>query len=184
MNTLAEIEAAADVLPPEQKQELILFLATRLRADAVRTAQSDVAELFNREWDELFEDGLESEFARKLKCVIEREGESAIDSLASVVSAPDVNEGLAAEALRVIGRMNDPLTHDKRLSLLEGALFGPAARVRDAASVGLASLDDPRAIPCVIRAINDESSSELREDMKQVLQQLEQTDSCLSSSVK
>ena len=32
MSTLAEIEAAADSLPPEQKQELFLFLATRLRA--------------------------------------------------------------------------------------------------------------------------------------------------------
>ncbi len=32
MSTLAEIEAAADALPPEQKQELILFLAARLRA--------------------------------------------------------------------------------------------------------------------------------------------------------
>jgi hypothetical protein len=32
MSTLTEIEAAADQLPPEEKQELILFLATRLRA--------------------------------------------------------------------------------------------------------------------------------------------------------
>jgi hypothetical protein len=32
MSTLAEIEAAADTLPSEQKQELLLFLATRLRA--------------------------------------------------------------------------------------------------------------------------------------------------------
>ena len=31
MSTLAEIEVAADALPPEEKQELILFLATRLR---------------------------------------------------------------------------------------------------------------------------------------------------------
>ena len=31
MSTLAEIEAAADSLPAEQKQELILFLAARLR---------------------------------------------------------------------------------------------------------------------------------------------------------
>jgi hypothetical protein len=34
MSTLAEIEAAADALPPEQKKELILFLAARLRAGA------------------------------------------------------------------------------------------------------------------------------------------------------
>ncbi len=31
MNTLVEIETAADSLPPEQKQELFLFLAARLR---------------------------------------------------------------------------------------------------------------------------------------------------------
>jgi hypothetical protein len=32
MSNLAEIEASADALPLEQKQELMLFLATRLRA--------------------------------------------------------------------------------------------------------------------------------------------------------
>jgi len=32
MSTLAVIEAAADQLSPEEKQELILFLAARLRA--------------------------------------------------------------------------------------------------------------------------------------------------------
>jgi hypothetical protein len=34
MITLAEIEAAADALPPEEIHELILFLAARLRAGA------------------------------------------------------------------------------------------------------------------------------------------------------
>jgi len=33
MSTLAEIETAADVLSPQQKQELLLFLVTRLRAE-------------------------------------------------------------------------------------------------------------------------------------------------------
>ena len=33
MGTLAEIEAAVDALTQEQKEELFLFLATRLRAD-------------------------------------------------------------------------------------------------------------------------------------------------------
>ena len=36
MSTLAEIEAAADALTPEQKQELLLFLAARLRAHGAR----------------------------------------------------------------------------------------------------------------------------------------------------
>ena len=34
MSTLLEIESAAEALPQEQKEELFLFLATRLRADA------------------------------------------------------------------------------------------------------------------------------------------------------
>ena len=36
MSNLAEIEAAADALPPEQKQELMIFLAARLRAQGPR----------------------------------------------------------------------------------------------------------------------------------------------------
>lgn len=33
MTTLSEIEAAADALPAEQKRQLLLFLAGRLRAE-------------------------------------------------------------------------------------------------------------------------------------------------------
>jgi hypothetical protein len=36
MTTLTEIEAAADALPQEQKQELFLFLAARLRAGSTQ----------------------------------------------------------------------------------------------------------------------------------------------------
>ena len=36
MSKLDEIEAAADALPPEQKQELMLFLGARLRAQGAR----------------------------------------------------------------------------------------------------------------------------------------------------
>ncbi len=36
MSTLAEIEEAADALPPEEKQELMFFLATRLRAQGAQ----------------------------------------------------------------------------------------------------------------------------------------------------
>jgi hypothetical protein len=38
MSTLAEIEDAAEALSPEQKQELFLFLAARLRGNAGQVA--------------------------------------------------------------------------------------------------------------------------------------------------
>ena len=36
MSTLTEIETAADALPAEEKQQLLLFLAARLRAPGAR----------------------------------------------------------------------------------------------------------------------------------------------------
>lgn len=36
MTTLAEIQAATEALAPEEKQELILFLAARLRRSGVK----------------------------------------------------------------------------------------------------------------------------------------------------
>lgn len=35
MSTLTEIEAAADALSPEQKQELLLYLVKRLRTEGI-----------------------------------------------------------------------------------------------------------------------------------------------------
>ena len=46
MSTLAEIEAAADALPDEDKQQLLLFLAARLRA---QLGQLPVPRTFSRE---------------------------------------------------------------------------------------------------------------------------------------
>ena len=42
MSTLAEIEAAADALSPQQKQELMLFLAARLRANGAKMPEPRV----------------------------------------------------------------------------------------------------------------------------------------------
>ena len=47
MSTLAEIEAAADDLTPDEKQQLFLFLAMRLRAPA--EANPQVPREFSRE---------------------------------------------------------------------------------------------------------------------------------------
>lgn len=43
MSTLAEIEAAAEALPPEQKQELMVFLAARLRGQGARMPEPALA---------------------------------------------------------------------------------------------------------------------------------------------
>lgn len=142
------------------------------------SVKDELAELFNREMDEVFEDGVESEFTRGVRSIIVKGGESAVDALTSIVFYRSVNEGLAAESLELLGRMNERITHGRRLWLLESALFSNSARIRDAASLGLASLDDPHAIPYIRKAIEEEHCNELREDLEQVLEQLEETLAC------
>jgi hypothetical protein len=44
MSTLAEIEAAADALPLEQKKELLEFLASRVTGESGAKRPSDLAE--------------------------------------------------------------------------------------------------------------------------------------------
>lgn len=51
MSTLAEIEQAADALPPEQQQELLLFLATRLHGkDGVLPPPRDIPREQIKQW--------------------------------------------------------------------------------------------------------------------------------------
>lgn len=44
MSTLAEIEAAADALPPEQKQKLLEFLEARVNGTSTTHAPTDLRE--------------------------------------------------------------------------------------------------------------------------------------------
>jgi hypothetical protein len=50
MSTLAEIETAADALPAEQKQELLLFLAVRLREGRTLPQPRDFTKEEMDEW--------------------------------------------------------------------------------------------------------------------------------------
>jgi hypothetical protein len=55
MKTLAEIEAAADALPREQKSELLLFLVARLRGSRHLPAPRKLSKEQIREWIEVDE---------------------------------------------------------------------------------------------------------------------------------
>jgi HEAT repeat protein len=132
-----------------------------------------MATLFAAAKDEYFEDGMESEFSRRLIRLLGEYGEKAVIELAFLILHDQVNAEIASEALRWLGHMEDTRSYQKRLWLLERSLFTPSARIRDGAALGLASLDDPHAVRYLRRAIDQESYPELRSDMEQVLAQLE-----------
>jgi len=133
--------------------------------------------LFARAKDEDFEDGVESVFASDLKHIIKKYS-TAMDALANLIVSERVDAEVASEALRSLARIEDPESYDFRLWLLERSLLSSSARVRDAAALGIASFNDPHAIPQLRAVISAEKCVELREDMEQVLEQLENTTRC------
>jgi HEAT repeat protein len=129
--------------------------------------------LFEAAKDKYFEDGLESAFSNNLVALVEKHGEAAVKAITHLIASEIVNVEVASEALRWLGRMDHAPTYHTRLSLLERSLFSPSAPVRDGAALGLAAMDDPHAITYLKQAIQEEKYPTLREDLKQVLTQLE-----------
>ncbi len=132
--------------------------------------------LFEDSREEILESGFESMFSRSLSSELIRHGPPFVEVLSRVLSTLDRQDTEPAiAALHLMGRINHPLSHDARLNLLVRALRSPFARVRDGAGVGLALLNDARAIPSLRVAISQEQVGDLREDLSQVLAQLERS---------
>lgn len=123
--------------------------------------------------EEVFEDGMESDFSRNLSEFIVSFGHSAMETLIPVILSERTNTEVASEAFRVLGRLNHKTTYRDRLWILERGLYSASARVRDGAILGLAFMNDSIAIAPLKSAIDRECIPELRQDMEQVLVQLE-----------
>ena len=125
--------------------------------------------------EETFFDGMDSDFARNFKSMVRSYGHAAIDSIGRMIRSQRLDVEVAGEALRQIGSVDDVRSHRSRLALLLQALESPDPRLRDAASIGIATMDDPTAIEGVRRAEEQESSPQLRHNLQLVLDQLEET---------
>ena len=169
--------------PTELLEEVDLFDQERL---GNTTAQEEplgelIKILFRKAQGIAFKDGMESDFSRELVRLVRQYGKTAMEVITTLIVNDNVDAEVAAEALRWLGRMDHPPSHHDRLWLLERSLFSTSVLVRDGAALGLASLDDPHAIPYLQQAIEQEKYASLREDLEQVLEQLESTRSAVSS---
>ena len=152
----------------------------KVELDNSTTRQNQIVDL-NNEVENLielandleFEDGMVSGFSKKLISFIERHGGNSIEALAPIFISEEVNAEIISEALRWIGRIEHQDTKNMRLWLLERCLFCSSPLIRDGATLGLASMNESSAKSFLIKAIQKESIKELREDMKEVLLELE-----------
>lgn len=125
--------------------------------------------------DEVFVDGMESAFSNGISMAVETYGDIAVYAIKDLISSDRVDAEAVGETLRQLGSKEDPRTHHSRLVVLMSNLWSLDPRIRDAASIGLAALDDPAAIEHIRDAIDRELSPQLRRNLTLVLDQLQAT---------
>lgn len=125
---------------------------------------------------ENFADGMESGLSRKLHSLIQAHGGEAVEAFGALIKNGRADVESAEEILRQIGYSEHAPTHDARLELLSGFLFSPSARIRDAASIGVAGMDDPAALNAVETALANEPTEFIRYSLALVLEQLRETE--------
>lgn len=109
---------------------------------------------------------------------IEIYGDLFVIMIKSTIFDRRTNPYLASELLQIIGEIEHPKSHRSRLWLLENCLLNPSKYIRDGAGIGLSNLGDPEAIPFVLKAIENETSSVLISNLRLVLTRLQQTQQC------
>jgi hypothetical protein len=147
--------------------------SSTIRQNSSNELSEEIYNLFKASEEQNFEDGMETEFSKKLILLIKKYANEAIDIIAGLILYEGVNAEVASEALRWLGNIDHAPSYRFRLWLLERSLRCPKARIRDGAILGLSFLNDPNAISYLKSAIEQEKCTGLRQDMEQVLAQLE-----------
>ena len=125
---------------------------------------------------ENFADGMESALSRKLHSLIQAHGGEAVGAIGALIKNGLADAESAEEILRQVGYSEDAATHGARLRLLVDSLYSPSPRIRDAASLGIAGMDDPAAINAVEIALANEPTEFIRDSLALVLEQLRETE--------
>lgn len=112
-----------------------------------RSADRKFRAVFDRATDERFEDGTESQFAKDLESLVRTVGSDSTDIPGNLLEDGSTSPEVLAEAMRWIGRTEGMLSRKSKFSLLGIGLSSKSTLVRDSAALGLATIDDPAAIP-------------------------------------
>ena len=134
---------------------------------------SSLEGLCHQAQEENFQDGFDSAFSSALIKAIKLHGDAAVEALAHLIVYERISPSVASEALRWLGKMENPRTYEYRLWLLQRSLFCTSPIVRDGAALGLASLGDVRGITALKNAIERERLRELCNDMTVTLRSLQ-----------
>ena len=122
--------------------------------------------------DEGFEDGMEGRMSRALNLFVTAQPAVATQQLAIRLNSQYMNQGIAADVVRVLGQMKHERSHNERVYIAECLLYSTSPVARDAGAVALGDLADERSVPALQRAIEEEPIPALKADMQESLGEL------------
>lgn len=163
------------VLPSTTKQDEIETFNMEEQRILSQKVSALVDELFMSALEIEFEDGMMSSFSKGLSDLILNYGYLAMQQVTYLITKNIPNPEISSEALRWLGRLDNPSTYNWRLWFLKKCLTSDSPLVRDGAALGLTSMHDKSAIPDLQLAINRETIVELRSDLQQALDVLNAT---------
>ena len=160
--------SASDALPESSTQ---ISASSNLEA----ILASEIKQVFRNAQDEVFADGMDSRLSHALDHAVKLHGTYAVNAIERVIRFDSPNAEIVGETLRQIGWIDDPSSQTDRLRILIKYLDSSDPRIRDAASLGIAALDDPAALPAVRKAMGRERSPMLHRNLELVVEQLQET---------
>jgi len=126
--------------------------------------------------DDIIEDGMRNAVNQRLPELVVKHFTTVIPALVSVIETERTTPTVAAEVLKELGRLRNAASHASRRWVLEHALKSPSPMTRDGAGLGLARLADPRSLPYLLRAVENEPDPQTRADLQLVIDELLECD--------
>lgn len=128
--------------------------------------------LLDLEASENLEDGMENRMSQALHVFIAEYSVIGIQRLAIRLKSEHMNQGVAADIVRVLGQIKHDRTYHNRLHIAECLLYSQSPMARDAGALALGDMADRRSIPALERAIKEEPVHGLKADMQAILDEM------------
>ena len=149
-----------------------------------RELESKIESVINLAAEEGFRDGIDSRTSKALNSFIAEHPVNGVQQLTMSLLSPHMNQVVAADIVRSLGRIVHALSHSDRVRTAAQLLFSTSPIARDAGSVTLVDLAEGGtwgSVDALEQAIQAEAIPELKADMQTALDELKQMTDAISS---
>ena len=105
--------------------------------------------------------------------LVAKYGKAILSVIEKKIDRREMNDAIASETLQALGRIEDDITKMNRFDLLARALKNKIPLIRDGAVIGLAFLDDKKAIPILKSMLGIEPIPTLKENIRIAIEDFE-----------